>query len=126
MDETGITMSHKPGKVLAQRGAKTVHGKSGSREMVTVIACANAAGTTIPPHFIMPGKTKRALQGYGIENLPKDSVLKDAKFSVSESGWTKDGIARLWFEQTFLPNVIGRSYSFAMGMGPITTLSSLK
>lgn len=105
MDETGITMSHKPGKVLAQRGAKTVHGKSGSREMVTVIACANAAGTTIPPHFIMPGKTKRALQGYGIENLPKDSVLKDAKFSVSESGWTKDGIVRLWFEQTFLPNI---------------------
>lgn len=105
MNETGITMSHKPGKIIAKRGVKTIHGKAGSREMLTVDACANASGTAIPPHCIMPGKTRRALQGYGIENLPRESQLKEAKFSVSESGWTKDGIARLWFEQTFLPNI---------------------
>lgn len=56
--------------------------------MVTVKACTNATGTAIPPHFIMPGKTRRDLQGYGIENLPRESKLKEAKFSVSESGWT--------------------------------------
>ena len=87
------------------KGAKTIHGKAGSREMITVIACANAMGQTVPPHFIMPGKTRRALQGYALENIDKNSTLRDAKFSVSESGWTKDGIARLWFEQTFLPNI---------------------
>ena len=87
------------------KGAKTIHGKAGSREMITVIACANAMGQTVPPHFIMPGKTRRALHGYALENIDKNSTLRDAKFSVSESGWTKDGIARLWFEQTFLPNI---------------------
>lgn len=105
MDKMGITMSHKPGKNFAKRSVKTIHGKAGSREMVTVMACANAIGTAIPPHFIMPGQTRRALQGYGIENLPRESQLKEAKFLVSESGWTKDGIPRLWFEHTFLPNI---------------------
>ena len=61
--------------------------------MITVIACANAMGQTVPPHFIMPGKTRRALHGYALENIDKNSTLRDAKFSVSESGWTKDGIA---------------------------------
>lgn len=101
MDETGIAMSHKPRKIIAKRGVKTTHGKASSREIITVIACANASGTKIPPHSIMPGKTRRALQGYGIENIPKESQLKEATFSVSESGWTKDGIARLRFKQTF-------------------------
>ena len=32
MDETGVTLSHRPGKVIAQKGAKTIHGKAGSRE----------------------------------------------------------------------------------------------
>ena len=57
MDETGVTLSHRPGKVMAQKDAKTIHGKAGSSEMITVIACANTMGQTVPPHFIMPGKT---------------------------------------------------------------------
>lgn len=73
IDKTEITMSHKTEKIIAKRGVKTIHGKAGSREMLTVIACANASGTTIPPHFIMPGQTRRALQGYGIENIPRES-----------------------------------------------------
>lgn len=71
--------------------------------MITVIACANAMGQTVPPHFIMPGKTRRALHGYALENIDKNSTLRDAKFSVSESGWTKDGIARLGSSKPFCP-----------------------
>ena len=105
MDETGVSMSHKPGKVVAQKGTKTVQGKAGSRETITVIACVNAEGSTTPPHFIMLGKTRRSLQGYGIEEIPRESAIKHANFSVSDSGWTKDGIARLWFDKTFLPYI---------------------
>jgi hypothetical protein len=66
MDETGLSMSPKPPKVIARKGSKTVHAKSSySREMITIIACGNAAGTVIPPHVIVPGKTKRALLSYG-------------------------------------------------------------
>ena len=32
--------------------------------MITVMACANAMGQTVPPDFIMPEKTRRALHGY--------------------------------------------------------------
>ena len=62
--------------------------------MITVIACANAMGQTVPPHFIMPGKTSRALHGYEFKNIDRNSSLRYAKFSFSEIGWTKDGIAR--------------------------------
>lgn len=31
--------------------------------------------------------------------------MRGSNFSVSDSGWTKDGIARLWFTDTFLKNV---------------------
>jgi hypothetical protein len=105
MDETGLTLAHKPGKIVAEKGAKTVHAKcSTMRQLVTVIVCANASGATIPPHFIIPGKTKRSLNSYDTEYLQKTEI-KDANISLSESGWTKDGIGRLWFESTFLPNI---------------------
>lgn len=62
IDETGITMSQKPNKVLAKKGAKTVHGKvSMSRELITVIACGNANGDYLPPHFVIPKKERGRL-----------------------------------------------------------------
>ena len=106
MDETGINMTHKPGKVLAKRGSKAIHGKSSdSREMITVIACGNAEGRVIPAHLIIPGKTEKKLHGYDLESIDSQSPLKGANFSVSDSGWTKDGIGKLWFTQTFLPSI---------------------
>lgn len=99
MDETGITMSHKSNKVLARKGSKIVYGKvSQSRELITVITCGNANGDYLPPHFVIPGKTKRKLEGYYLDAILEDgSSLRVSNISVSESGWTKDGIARLWF-----------------------------
>ncbi|XP_062600580.1 uncharacterized protein LOC134262213 [Saccostrea cucullata] len=107
MDETGVNLSHKPNKVLAKRGARSVHGKtSTSRELITVIACGNADGGYLPPHFVIPGKTQKKLDGYDLESVVQEgSVIKGANFSVSDSGWTKDGIARLWFTETFLKNI---------------------
>ena len=74
--------------------------------MITVIACGNAAGEYLPPHFVFPGKTRRKLDGYDIEStMERSSSIKGANFSVSDSGWTKDGIAKLWFTETFLKNI---------------------
>ena len=107
MDETGVQMTHKPHKVLATKGTKTVHGKASvSRETITVIACGNAAGQAISPYFIMPGKTTKKLHGFDTESCTdRASPLYGAKFSVSETGWTKEGIGRLWFTDHFLPNI---------------------
>lgn len=105
MDESGFTLSHKPGRVVAEKGSRTVHAKtSTSRELITVIACANASGQTTPPHFIVPGKTTRCLQSFDTESLNKTDI-KNANISVSDSGWTKDGIGKLWFKSTFLPSI---------------------
>jgi hypothetical protein len=92
---------------LAKKGTKALHGKtSSSRELITVIACGNAAGGYLPPHFVFPGKTKRKLDGYDIESTTGESCsIKGANFSVSDSGWTKDGIAKLWFSDTFLKHI---------------------
>ncbi|MCG8044800.1 MAG: hypothetical protein N0E48_03810, partial [Candidatus Thiodiazotropha endolucinida] len=101
MDETGLSLTHRPPKVIAKKGSKTVHSKvSTSRELITVIACGNADGSVIPPHVIIPGKTKRSLNSYDIQNAPAGTNI-----SVSDSGWTKVGIGLLWFTETFLPNI---------------------
>lgn len=50
-------------------GSKVVHAKaSATRELVTVVACGNAAKTFLSPHVIIPGKTKRALNSYDVQN----------------------------------------------------------
>jgi len=101
MDETGVQLEHKPGKVVARKGTKYLHSTtSGNRETITVIAAVNAAGVSIPPHFIVKGKTRRSLQSFQTEDAPQDST-----WSVSDSGWTKQGIALLWFQKSFLPAI---------------------
>ena len=80
------------------KGSKIVHAKaSASRELVTVVACGNAAGTYLPPHVIVPGKTLRALNSYDTQNAPPKTHI-----SVSSTGWMKSGISQLWFEEVFL------------------------
>ena len=60
MDETGISLTHKPQRVIVKKGSKTVHDKvSLSRELITIIACGNGNGTVVLSHVIIPGKTKQ-------------------------------------------------------------------
>ena len=65
-------------------GTKYIQSKAGSREHVTVLACGNAAGEMLPPHFIMKGKTQLALKSWDSENDPPGAFI-----SVSDSGWIK-------------------------------------
>ena len=81
MDETGLNVAHMSRQVIAKTGAKSIHGKT----YVTVIASGNAAGTYIPPHFIMPGKSKKKLHGYDTVSRKRLTHCL-GKFSVSESG----------------------------------------
>ena len=63
MDETGLSLSHKPPKVIAKKNSESVHSKTSlSRELITVIACGNAEGVVIPPHVIIPGKNEKVLK----------------------------------------------------------------
>lgn len=101
MDETGLQLDLKAKKIVAAKGAKYLHMRtSGNREMITVIACVNAAGTPLPPHIIPKGKTAKALQSFQTMDAPEGT-----NWTVSDSGWTKQGIAKLWFQDTFLKNI---------------------
>ena len=53
-----------------------------------MIGTVNAAGGSLPPHITVT------------EDAPEGST-----WSVSDSGWTKQGIALLWFKESFLPNI---------------------
>jgi hypothetical protein len=101
MDETGLTLDHKPRKVVAATGIKHLQScTSGNREMLTIIATANAAGKCLLPHIIAKGKTVKALANFQQEQAPVGTT-----WSVSDSGWTKQGIASLWFKENFLKNI---------------------
>ena len=82
LDETGMTLAYKTSKVITKKGAKAIHGKTfTSRELITVIACGNAAGDYLPPRFVFPRKTRRKLDGCDIEStMERSSSIKGGLF----------------------------------------------
>jgi len=63
VDETALTTVHKPPKVIVKKGEKQV-GQITSAErgtLVTLCACVNAMGNTIPPFMIFPRVNFREL-----------------------------------------------------------------
>ena len=57
VDETGMPLDHKLPKLVAHKGQKKVRSKtSGNKSQITVIACVNATGQTIPPFVIFDAK----------------------------------------------------------------------
>ena len=101
MDETGLSMDHKPRKVVAATGSRHLQScTSGNREMLTVIATISADGKCLPPHVIAKGKTLKSLASFQQEHAPAGTT-----WSVPDTGWTKQGIASLWFRENFLANI---------------------
>ena len=53
VDESGINMDLRKGKVVVSKGAKNAHSISkGSRDHITVNCCVSAAGQVLPPAII--------------------------------------------------------------------------
>lgn len=50
--------------------------------------------------LIVKGKTRLVLNGFDSDKAPEGTVM-----SVSDSGWTKQGIGALWFTDVFLRNI---------------------
>jgi len=104
MDETGLQLEHKPRRVLGQKGVRylCMHARTnGKRETITLIACISAAGNKIRPRLIAKSKASRVPHSYDVQSAREGST-----WSVSSTGWTKQGIAHLWFEKSFLPNIV--------------------
>ena len=80
-DETGITTVHTPDKVIAQTGQKQVgQVTSGERgTLVTMCACINAIGNSVPPLFIFPRVNFKVFM---LNNAPVGSLV-----AANKSGW---------------------------------------
>ena len=86
VDETGISVVHKAGKVITQVGRKNVWSVTSAEKgkTHTVMTCVSASGFVIPPMMIYPRKRMN-------EKL-KQGAVPETLFECSDSGWINE-----WF-----------------------------
>ncbi len=100
MDETGMPLDHKAPFIVAHHGQKhPSYITSGSKAQITVLACCNAAGYTLPsytlpPYVIFDKKTLKAELSIG--------EVPNTLYGLSENGWIDSELFHLWFENHFL------------------------
>lgn len=95
-DESGMPLSHRPGRVIAKKGQKHVTALvSGNKAQITVLACASAVGNPIPPMVIFDRK-----------NLNQELTIGEIPGTMyglnPGSGWIDQELFRDWFERHFL------------------------
>ena len=98
-DETGFCTAVASRLVLARRGSKSVHeiGGGSGRNYITVLGCAAADGTRLPPYVVYKGK-----------NLYSDWTIggpAGASYGMSASGWMEGDNFLSWFEKIYLPAI---------------------
>lgn len=98
-DETGISVVHKPGKVVAELGRRNVYAMTSAErgKTHTVLSCVSASGYALPPMMVYPRKKK-------VPSNLKEGALPGTLFTNSESGWINSQLYLEWFE-FFLQNI---------------------
>ena len=83
-DETGVTIVHKPSKVVAELGRRNVCSVISAEKgrTHTVLSCVSASGFILPPCIVHPRKRK-------VPDNFRDEAVPGTLFSNSESGWIK-------------------------------------
>ena len=59
-DETGVTIVHRPGKVIAELGRHNVYTITSAEQgkTHTVLSCVSASALALPPCLVFPQKRK--------------------------------------------------------------------
>ena len=95
MDESGMPLDHKQLKRIATKGSKKVHGQaSGNKSQVTIVACASAAGTVLPPMVIFKG-----------ERLNHKYIKGEVPGRMSPNGWIDQELFYYWLSDIFLKHI---------------------
>ena len=100
-DETGFPIAPKPPKVICEAGAPNVyaHGSS-SKQMITTLLCASAAGTYVRPMIIYPATNfRKEFMTKFFEHIP------DGDFGHSPSGWMDQLLFLQWLCNVFDPTI---------------------
>lgn len=94
-DETGLPLSPKAPKVIDQAKAKNPCYVTGNdKSQITVLACANAAGNSLPPFVIFDRKTLNPALAKG--------EVPGTIYGLSSKGWIDTGLFQDWFVGHFL------------------------
>ena len=93
VDETGLGIVHKPGKVVAELGRRNVYSITAAEKgkTHTVLSCVSASGFVLPPLMIYPRKRC-------IPDDMKVGSVPDTLFMVSDNGWINKNIYLKWFD----------------------------
>ena len=98
-NESGMPLEFKLSKVIAGKGAKKVRQcTSGNKTQITILACANAAGQTVPPIIIFSGKNYNSLLSKG--------EVPDTLYGMSQNGWMDQEHFAEWFLHHFLEHAV--------------------
>ena len=100
-DETGVTIVHKPTKVVAELGRRNVYSVTSAEKgrTHTVLSCVSVSAFVLPPCIVYPRKRKVP------DNL-REGAVPGTLFAQSENGWINCDIYMYleWFE-FFLKNI---------------------
>lgn len=97
LDETGMPLGSKPLKGICLKGSNPHSITSGLKAQITVVACVNAAGWTIPPMVIWDRKTMAA--DFAAGEVP------GTVHAFSSNGWIDKELFDLWFNHLFLKSI---------------------
>lgn len=79
-DETRFHFEHSPENVVVEKRDRCMLlWTSAKSNNVTVMACVNAIGHTMPPMVIKKGKMTQWLQGYNVGEAPPDCLWLDRR-----------------------------------------------
>lgn len=98
-DETGVSIVHKPGKVVAELGRRNVYSLTSAErgKNHTILSCVSAAGYALPPFMVYPHKKS-------VPDRLKEGAVPNTLFGNSESGWINTELYLEWF-QFFLRSI---------------------
>ena len=98
-DETGVSVVHKPGKVVAEMGRHKVYAVTSAEKgkTHTILTCVSASSHVLPPMMIFPRK----------QTLPanfREGAVAQTLFVNSTNGWINNDLFLQWFK-FFLANI---------------------
>ena len=98
VDETGVSVVHKPGKVLTEIGRRNVWAVTSAKKgkTHTILACVSASGLVIPPLMVYPRKRMA-------DHLTSGCV-PGTMFQCSDNGWITSELFLKWFKENIPPS----------------------
>ena len=98
MDETGMLLDHKQPKCIAPKDMKNVYGpSSGNKTQITILACANAVGTALPPMVILKGECLNYEWTKG--------EIPNAIYGTLPQSWIDHQLIADWLLKLFIKNI---------------------